>query len=111
MGNPSKTKGTTFERAVVQSAQDAGFRYAERRALSGAADRGDIAGIPGVVLECKATKELAVAAFMAEAERERVNDTSDYGVVIWKRPRQPVEQAAAIIPLWQLWQLLREAGR
>jgi hypothetical protein len=49
--NKSKIKGTAYETAVVRHLNDNGFPYAERRALAGNLDKGDIAGIPSVVME------------------------------------------------------------
>lgn len=46
----SKRKGTSWESAIVQFLKENGVAHAERRALAGNADRGDIAGIPGVVI-------------------------------------------------------------
>jgi len=51
MSNPSKAKGTAAESAVVKLAQSFGLA-AERRALAGAADQGDV-WIDGGVLVVK----------------------------------------------------------
>ena len=45
----SKSKGTAWETAIVRFLKDRGWPNAERRALGGANDRGDIAGVVGVV--------------------------------------------------------------
>ena len=42
MTNPSKAKGTAWETAYARCLIDLGFPYAERRALAGAFDMGDI---------------------------------------------------------------------
>ena len=47
----SKAKGTAAETAVVRFLRAVGFTQAERRTLGGTQDRGDIAGVPGVVIE------------------------------------------------------------
>jgi Holliday junction resolvase-like predicted endonuclease len=47
----SKRVGTAAESLVVDFLQRHGFRYAERRALRGVNDCGDVTGIPGVVGE------------------------------------------------------------
>lgn len=77
----SKRKGTAAESAVVRYLKESGFAQAERRALAGSADRGDIAGLPGVVIEVKNHARLAIPAWVAEAETERLNDGARYGVV------------------------------
>jgi Holliday junction resolvase len=74
----ARAKGTAAETAVVRFLQDHGYPHAERRALAGSQDRGDIAGIPGVVIEVKAAARLELAAWADETIRE----ASSAGVVI-----------------------------
>lgn len=81
----SKSKGTAAETAVVNVLKDAGFDHVERRALSGALDRGDIAGIVGVVIEVKNHAKIDLAQFVDEAEIEANNDGADLGVTWIKR--------------------------
>lgn len=81
----SKAKGTAAETAVVRFLQAAGFAQAERRTLNGAQDRGDIAGIPGVVIEVKNHARDQLPAWVAEAALERDNDNATLGVVWHKR--------------------------
>lgn len=81
----SKAKGTAAETAIVRYLQDAGFAQAERRTLGGAQDRGDIAGIPGVVIEVKNCARQELPAWVTEAELERDNDRATLGVVWHKR--------------------------
>lgn len=83
--NAAKRKGTAWESAVVAFLREHGWPHAERRALSGARDRGDVAGLPGVVIEAKAAKALDLAGWAAEAEVERVNDGADLAAVWVKR--------------------------
>ena len=47
----NKQKGTSFETLVADFLTDNGFPYAERRALAGVNDKGDITGTPGLVWE------------------------------------------------------------
>jgi hypothetical protein len=81
----SKAKGTAAETAVVRFLREAGFEQAERRTLNGVQDRGDIAGIPGVVIEVKNCARDQLPAWIGEAERERDNDRAGLGVVWHKR--------------------------
>ncbi|MFJ8785006.1 hypothetical protein [Streptomyces sp. NPDC102476] len=81
----SKRKGTAAESAVVQYLQAMGFAQAERRSLNGAKDRGDIAGLPGVVIEVKNCARQELAGWVGEAEVERDNDNASLGVVWHKR--------------------------
>ena len=64
MANPSKKKGSLFEVQVVGFMRGGGFPTVERRAPSGAKDLGDIAGLPGVVIEVKNQKRQALSAWM-----------------------------------------------
>ena len=81
----SKAKGTAAETAVVRYLQANGFPYVERRTLSGSQDKGDIAGIPGVVIEVKACARQELAAWMDEATIEAANASVAFGVVWHKR--------------------------
>lgn len=81
----SKRKGTAAETAIVNYLRAMGFTQVERRALNGTADRGDIAGIPGVVIEAKNCARQELAAWVSEAEVERDNDNASLGVVWSKR--------------------------
>jgi hypothetical protein len=79
-----KQKGTAWETAVVKWLRDRGFNV-ERRALHGTNDRGDIAGIEGVVVECKNAKTYKLAEWIEETKAERDNDNAQFGVLLVKR--------------------------
>jgi hypothetical protein len=81
----AKKKGTAAETAVVQYLRAVGFIQTERRTLGGTQDRGDIAGLPGVVIEVKNCARQELPAWVAEAELERDNDNASLGVVWHKR--------------------------
>lgn len=87
----AKAAGTRFEsqqaRFLAEALQS---DHIERRAKSGARDRGDIAGVrhPGggrVVIECKDTAKLDLPGWLREAERERLNDGAEFGVAMFKK--------------------------
>lgn len=82
----SKRKGTAWESAIVRYLIERGRPAVERRALSGTADRGDIAGIVGVVIEAKSCKAMQLAAWLDEALVEQANDGADYAAV-WHHRR------------------------
>jgi hypothetical protein len=84
MVNKPKQKGTAGESAVVAYLRTAGFPYAERLALQGGKDRGDITGIPGIVIEVKAVQEYSFNAWLKEARVERDNAGADFGLVVAK---------------------------
>lgn len=81
----SRAKGTAAETQVIAYLQSMGFVHAERRALNGAKDRGDVAGIPSTVIEIKNTVRPELAEWLKEATRERDNDHALWGVVWHKR--------------------------
>lgn len=74
----------------------AGASQAERRTLCGAKDRGDIAGIPGLVIEAKSAARMELAAWLDEAEAERVNDGADVAAV-WVKRRGKTSPAAGYV--------------
>jgi hypothetical protein len=86
-----KDIGTAAETAVVRYLRTAGFPHAERRALAGTHDLGDIVGTPGVCWEVKGGKAAKtasdgqVAAWLGETERERRNAGADVGVLVMAR--------------------------
>lgn len=84
----SKQKGTSAETAVVKYLLENGFPDVERRALQGAKDKGDIAGIPQTVIEVKAAKRLELAEWIKELEEEVKNANAKNGVLVVKRPRK-----------------------
>lgn len=76
----SKAKGTAWESAIVAYLIGEGWVHAERRTLSGTRDRGDIAGLPGVVIEAKNEARVALAEYITEAEAERQHANASVGV-------------------------------
>lgn len=81
----SKAKGTAWESAIVRYLREQGFMYAERRTLSGTADKGDIAGIPSIVIEAKSCQRQELAKWLDEATVEAENARVPFGVVWAKR--------------------------
>lgn len=110
---PSKAKGTRAETMLVRYLRDRGFPYAERRALTGARDLGDITGTPGVVWEVKAGTRLLIPEWLRQTEVERNNAKADMGVLVVK-PKglgdANVGQWWAIKPLFLEAELLKLAG-
>lgn len=107
----SKQKGTQAETAVVNWLQSKGRKHVERRALNGVLDRGDIAGIPGVVFEVKNHARMELSAWVAELEIEMRNDKADTGAVIHKKKgTTDVGRWYATMPVSVWFKLLEEAG-
>ena len=80
----SKRKGTLAETAVVSFLRTAGFPYAERLALQGSKDRGDVTGIPGVVIEVKNEQAYQFSGWLQEATVEGENAGADFSLVVAK---------------------------
>jgi hypothetical protein len=96
--NKPKAKGTAAETALLRWLRANGFPWAERLALAGAADCGDISLLPGraVVLEVKAhatagrgiPQDGQLAEWMAQAAAERDNAGADLCPLILRRSGQ-----------------------
>lgn len=84
MVNRPKIKGTMAESAVVSFLRSHGWPHAERLALQGAQDRGDVTGTPGLVWEVKNVTVPAWRTWLAEAETERINANGMFGIVVAK---------------------------
>lgn len=96
MVNRPKKIGTAAETAVTRYAIAHGFPLAERRALAGGKDKGDILLAPGAILEVKsgeraegASDEL-IRAWWDETVIERHNAGADVAVLVTKRHRKGV---------------------
>lgn len=80
-----------------------GFPHAERRALRGVQDVGDITGCPGLAWEVKAgdaarnASDNQIAAWLRETEVERRNARADLGVLIVARARRNVRDWWAVM--------------
>jgi hypothetical protein len=89
--NIPKNIGTKAETAVVRYLQMNGFPSAERRALRGTADAGDVTGTPGVCWEVKGgdmakhASEAQVAAWLSDTDREIKNARADLGLLVMQR--------------------------
>lgn len=102
----SKQKGTRGERLVVDHLIAAGFQ-AERRALEGTADRGDVAGVPGWTIEVKNTTTHSLASWMDELNREQTRARTPYGALVVLRRMKPIGRAYAVMELDQLITLMK----
>lgn len=107
----AKQKGTAAETAVVRYLQDNGFIHAERRALHGTLDKGDITGCGPVVFEVKDHKTITLSAWLKELHDEIANAKANTGAVVAKRrgTTNPAEWYS-IMPFESLVRLLKEAG-
>ena len=107
----SKQKGTSAETAVVNYLKDKWKIPAERRALTGALDKGDISGISDVVFEVKNHKTMTLGQWMEELKVEVTNASAETGVVVHKRKgTTDVGEWYATMPVEVYINLLIEAG-
>jgi hypothetical protein len=86
---------------VVRYLQENGFPRAERRALAGSADKGDVTGIDDVVIEVKGDRSNKISAWKAEAVAEARNAGAEMLLLVVRVDRKPVERWEAHIP-WNL---------
>ena len=106
----SKAKGTRWETAIVNYLADF-WPHTERRTLNGAKDKGDISGIPGVVIEAKNQNRMSLAEWVDEAETERRNANAAVGAVwLHRKGRANPGDAYVVMTGAQFVALLREAG-
>ena len=85
MTSPQKRKGSAAELAVAKWLNRLGWTQAERSRAGWTDDRGDIDGMPGVVIEVKNCKTLSIPAWLRELEVEMKNAKAWTGTVIAKR--------------------------
>jgi hypothetical protein len=73
--------GTAWETAVVNHLHQRGILTAERRALHGNRDIGDLTGLPGFLIGCKNERAIRLALYMDELRVQRGNLVGGNGVV------------------------------
>lgn len=120
MTNRSKAKGTAYETEIVGYLRQRGWVHAERRALSGANDCGDISGLVGVVIECKNAKTHDLPGWLDETEYETFNANADIGLLFIRRRGtsdrgrdycvMTVEQATTLLARLEGWEPEEAAG-
>lgn len=106
MTNRSKAKGTGWEVRLVDFLRTHGHPLAERRVMQGKNDRGDVAGIPGWVIEAKNRRAVDLAGWCDEAEREALAAKVYRWAVVFPRKSHQTRKAYAVIPLWLLADLM-----
>jgi hypothetical protein len=114
--NKPRAIGTWTETAVTRVLLRNGFPRAERSALHGAKDQGDITGTP-VCWEVKGGKAAEqasdgqVLAWMAELDTECVHKGADVGVLVLKRKGVGAANADRWWAVMWLHDLAETAGR
>jgi hypothetical protein len=109
--NKSRAKGTAWAAAIVKYLIDQGWPHAETRDLHGNKDRGDIAGLIGVMIEAKNEKTITLAQYANEVETQTANDNASIGAAWIKRPRHTDPgKGYVLIDGATFTQLLKDAG-
>jgi hypothetical protein len=98
----SKTKGRQWENVVVEGLTNAGWPGIERRRLMGTADRGDISGLLGVVVECKNTRSMSSLEMVRQADREAAVK-GEIGFAVAKQHGKPRAEDAVVLMSWSTW--------
>lgn len=89
--NRPKAIGTAAESATVRYLQANGFDNAERRALRGTADAGDITGTPGLCWSVKGGKaaenasDLDIDRWLSELATQVAHAGARHGILVLKR--------------------------
>ena len=109
----AKQKGTAAESALVKYLVEYGFPHAERRAMTGALDQGDVSGCVGLVWEVKNHKAYHIPAWIAETVEETKNAKADFGILAIKPNGVGLTNAGkwwAVMTVEDMVKLLRDAG-
>ena len=85
MTSPQKRKGSAAELAVAKWLRKLGWIHAARSRAGWQDDRGDIEGLPGIVIEVKNEKRIDIPGYLRELEVEMANAQAWTGTVIVKR--------------------------
>lgn len=89
MGKMQRNKGARTERELVAWLRDLGIRADRTSRGADVHQMGDIAGIPGWVIEVKWWKRPSPAVWMRQLDAEMAAAGVEDGVVIWRPPGRP----------------------
>lgn len=114
MTSPQKRKGHAAELAVVKWLRSHGIT-ADRVQAGTHADKGDVTGLPGVVIEVKDRKAHSWHGYFEQLRTQIVNADAYTGVIIAKRPGiTDVSEWMAVMPAIEwlaLIELLEEKNK
>lgn len=107
----AKQAGAQWQRDICTALIERGWIHAEPRLMGGIHDRGDIAGVAGVVIEAKNTSHQKLAEAVDEAIAERDNARARLGVAWLKRKgRRHALYGYVVMDGATFMDLLEEAG-
>ena len=111
VANRPKDKGTWAETQAAEFLRKNGWPYAERRALAGITDKGDITGCPGLAWEVKyANAGIRMGVWITETYVERGHANADHAILVIKpkgRGAAAIDQWLAVMRTWDFEVLSR----
>lgn len=107
----AKAKGRAFENSIVAFLTRAGWPYTERRRLAGSRDKGDISGIPAIMIEAKAAKSYDLPGWMREVDAQTVHSGAAIGVLWMKLVGKGLAEDGLVVMRPAMFTLLlKQAG-
>ena len=107
MTSPQKRKGHAAELAVVKWLRAHGIQ-ADRIQAGTHADKGDVTGWPGVVIEVKDRKAHSWHGYFEQLRSQIANANAYTGVIIAKRPGlTDVGEWMAVMPVTEWFELMQ----
>lgn len=104
MVNRPKNKGTFAESTVATYLKENGWPHAERRALAGVLDKGDITGTPGLAWEVKyAGSGIRMGEWVAEMLQETKNAQAEHGILVIKPPARGAKRVHEWLAVMVNW--------
>lgn len=119
MSNKNKQKGTSFETMIKRYLNENGFPDAERTALKGGADTGDINGVKNrhsgrnAIFQCKNQRTFQLSQWLDDTVEQAKNKGDAVPTLVVKRPNKGVNalgDSYVVMRLSDLVDLLKEAG-
>jgi len=106
MTSPQKRKGHAAELAVVKWLRQKGI-MADRIQAGTHADKGDVTGWPGIVIEIKDRKAHSWHGYFEQLRRQMKNADAWTGVIVAKRPGiTDVGEWMAVMPVTEWYELM-----
>ena len=107
MANRPKQIGTEWETRCARWLQENGYPWAERRALAGALDKGDLM-VPGLMIECKAEQRIDLPGYMREVRAQTANCPQGTLGFAWVKARgKPVDESFIVLNPPSFFPLIR----
>jgi hypothetical protein len=107
-GRASKSKGYRGEAEFVEDAQAHGYKAQRNGNIHGQADQGDIAGVPGWVVQVKNVAVAQIPAFLKAAKEQAANAGVRFYCVALKLRGKHMRDGAILMPVAQWWDIVKE---